>query len=531
MNFLRSSIFLFAAVILLIFGRLPFDIPALRVSFWTDEAWVANSIVSPSFNQLFYPDAWLQTTAPLFLLLVRATMLFAGISETALRFIPYLMSILAVLGFALFARRLLHSSTAILATALFVFTPEVVIHGRQLKQYSAELAAAVLMLLAVQNYLKSRSTIAFFMLVASSLAGLTLGYGLAFLIPAITLMILLPLFSSTAEINSKRKALLHMSGFLLLSAATLSAEYFYFVVPNSSDDLTTYWKSTASIELFPYYLNTHLYPLFQRSLPFLPERLYISAPKHWLYVAPVLIILGCGILALLLRLHNTSFRIFAYITIGLAIVADGFGFYPFVGRTGLYTLPLSVFLLADGVQSFWLLVMRRLPIQNHRLLLQATCLLCSLALGLSFKYPPAGQGTFYFEDYQAAVKYLKGNSGSIDLVFVHGAAAEAYRFYSHQLQWAPYRAYIADSGWPCCARNRDTTSGGNAAKLKSDLEVKLPWPLHGRLWRLYTDRLSHYQYQHFDERPTADDFLKSKGCREARRQTFVQVGLSAWDCP
>ena len=134
MNCFRSPVFIFGSVVAVILIRMVVDIPALGRSFWTDEAWVANSIVSPSLQQLFYPDAWLQTTAPLFLLLARTTMLFGGISETALRFVPYLMSVVAALGFALFARRTLHSSTAILATALFLFTPQVVTYSRLLKQ-------------------------------------------------------------------------------------------------------------------------------------------------------------------------------------------------------------------------------------------------------------------------------------------------------------------------------------------------------------------------------------------------------------
>lgn len=169
--------------------------------------------------------------------------------------------------------------------------------------------------------------------------------------------------------------------------------------------------------------------------------------------------------------------------------------------------------------------------QHGNLLFTSFALIMSLALGLSYTNPAAGKGEFNFEDYQSAIRYLKTKAGPVDILFVHGASAEAYRFYSMQLQWIPYRAYIADSGWPCCARNRDTSNGNNAGQLTADLEVKLPWPIHGRLWTLYTNRLNHYQFQGFDERPVAAAYIKSRGCTPVSTPGFLQVGLSAWDCP
>ncbi len=119
MKLLRTSIPYYSIAILLILVRLVLDIPSLGRSFWTDEVWLANSIVSPSLTQLFYPDAWLQTTAPLFLLLARGTRFIADISETALRIMPYLMAVFAALGFTILARRVLQPPAAILAMALF----------------------------------------------------------------------------------------------------------------------------------------------------------------------------------------------------------------------------------------------------------------------------------------------------------------------------------------------------------------------------------------------------------------------------
>ncbi|MCX6611904.1 MAG: glycosyltransferase family 39 protein, partial [Acidobacteria bacterium] len=408
MKFIKSPAFYYAIVILLILIRLIFDIPSLGRSFWTDEVWVANSIVSPSLSQLFYPDTWLQTTAPLFLLLVRATSLVAGISETALRLVPYLMAILAALGFAILVRRVLQPAAAILATALFFFTPQLFIYARLLKQYSAELALTVAVLLAAQFYLASRSNPRFLVLLVASIVGLGFGYGLAFLLPSLLILTILPLFSAESSIEVKRKALLQASCFVLCAVATLIAEYYYFVLPNSSEVLTQYWQHPSSQSLSQL-LARQSFQLFQRSMPFLPMSPSLHNPKHLLVVLAILSTLACGLASSFRRSANTPLRSTAYATLFALLVADLLGIYPAIDRTIFFTLPLSVFLLADGLQSFWELTIDRLQWRHGQLLILALSLTTSLALGLSFKNPPAGEGEFNFEDYQSAMKYLKAN--------------------------------------------------------------------------------------------------------------------------
>ena len=516
----------FTLAILTLFG-LATRATGLGRSLWTDEVWVANSVVSNSLQQLFYPESWLQTTAPLFLLLVRATSLLFGPGEVALRLIPSLMGILAALSFLLLAHRLLHRGPALLASTLFLFTPLAIVFSRLLKQYSAELAAAVFILLATQIYLNSRSHKAFFLLLGLTLTGLTLGYGLAFMLPAILLALILPLLGAQASIEVKQRALLHTTLLALFSAATLLAEYYYFVLPNSSESLSLFWQLESSTESFPRFFLNRFYELFQRSLPFLPPRLAVTNPKHLLLLAALAILLGSGLAASFRRKSKAlPFRLIAYSTILLLILAGRLSLYPAIDRTSLFTLPLTVFLLADGFQSFWLFV-----IHKNRLIASATCLLLSITLGLSFHNPPAGIGEPSFEDYRSAVQYLKTHAGPADILWVHGAASEAFRYYSGILNWKADQTYIADTGWPCCARNRDTVSGGSPQLFLSGLELKLPFPYHGRLWTLYTNRQTHYSFLGFDERPVIRQFLDTKGCRESGRQSFPQVGIAAWNCP
>ncbi len=513
-----------------LFG-LAIRVTGLGRSLWTDEVWVANSVVSNSLQHLFYPESWLQTTAPLFLLLVRATSLLFGPGEVALRLIPSLMGILAALGFLLFAHRLLLRGPALLASTLFLFTPVAVIFSRLLKQYSAELAATVFLLLAIQNYLSSRSHKAFLLLLGLSLGGLSLGYGLAFMLPSILLVLILPLLSAQSTIEAKRRALLHTTLLAILSAATLLAEYYFFVLPNSSNSLSAFWQGSTT-ESIPRFFFNRFYELFQRSLPFLPPRLALSNHYHFPLLAAFAILLGSGIAASFR--HNSRelpFRLIAYSTILLLVLGGRLALYPIIDRTSLFTLPLTVFLLADGMQSFWLLTIARLPLPRNRLIARATTLLLSLTYALSFDNPPTGIGESSFEDYRSAVQYLQTHASPADILWVHGASAEAYRYYSGILHWKINSTYTADTGWPCCARNRDTIKSGNPQLFRSDIKVKLPVPYHGRIWTLNTNRETHYSFLGFDERPIVRQFLNAKGCQETDRQSFPQVGVAAWNCP
>jgi hypothetical protein len=52
----------------------------LRRSLWFDEAWVANSATATSLYEVFYYPHWLQTSPPLFLLVVRASVAAFGLT-------------------------------------------------------------------------------------------------------------------------------------------------------------------------------------------------------------------------------------------------------------------------------------------------------------------------------------------------------------------------------------------------------------------------------------------------------------------
>lgn len=133
-------------------------ISGLGRSLWLDEAWVANSISARSLSGMFYYDDWLQSSPPLFLVLVRATVAVFGLGNTVLRAVPSALGIAATLIMLSFLRRVLSRQYALLAWLLLVLSPVTVTYSRMLKQYSTELAATTAILLASAYTSKSRTS-------------------------------------------------------------------------------------------------------------------------------------------------------------------------------------------------------------------------------------------------------------------------------------------------------------------------------------------------------------------------------------
>ena len=127
---LASTAVMFAALSLSVFSL---GIYGMRRSLWLDEAWVANSIQSPSVAGMFYYPDWLQTNPPLFLLLARAAVRMLGASNAVFRAVPLLLAVTAAVSMLAVSWRLLRPSFAILAVVLVVFDPTAIEYSRTLE--------------------------------------------------------------------------------------------------------------------------------------------------------------------------------------------------------------------------------------------------------------------------------------------------------------------------------------------------------------------------------------------------------------
>jgi hypothetical protein len=125
---------------------------------WSDEAYLALNLLHRSPSELVQRLDFNQAAPILFLLLEKAAITVFGASELALRFIPLVCGVLSLFAFARLAKRLLHPAAAPLALLLFATADGLVYYSSELKPYSLDVLAAVVLLLAGDHLLTSRAS-------------------------------------------------------------------------------------------------------------------------------------------------------------------------------------------------------------------------------------------------------------------------------------------------------------------------------------------------------------------------------------
>lgn len=114
-------------------------------SLWLDESFLAINVDGKSWSQLFGTLDFLQTAPVGFLLAVKSAVRLFGDGELALRLVPFVSSIAALVLFRAVARRVLPAPAALFALVLFACSPVLLYQSSELKQYSSDVAVALLL--------------------------------------------------------------------------------------------------------------------------------------------------------------------------------------------------------------------------------------------------------------------------------------------------------------------------------------------------------------------------------------------------
>jgi hypothetical protein len=113
---------------------------------WLDEAMLALNLIDRGFLELLRPLDYTQAAPPLFLLLEKLAVVGLGESEHALRLVPFLAGVTALVLFRQLAARALPGLGGLVALALFAAAEPLVFWGAEAKQYSLDVLAAVALL-------------------------------------------------------------------------------------------------------------------------------------------------------------------------------------------------------------------------------------------------------------------------------------------------------------------------------------------------------------------------------------------------
>ena len=126
-------------------------------SLWIDEAALARNIIDRPAMALLAGLEDAQVAPPAFLLVEKAVVAVAGGSEFALRFFPLSCGLLALVLFARLAKDLLERWAVPFAVGLFALGTPLVYFPSQVKQYSTDTAAALVVLTAAVGFAREPS--------------------------------------------------------------------------------------------------------------------------------------------------------------------------------------------------------------------------------------------------------------------------------------------------------------------------------------------------------------------------------------
>ena len=462
---------------------------------WLDEAWVANSVLSPSLSGMFYYPDWLQTTPPLFLLLTRGAVHAFGMSNAVFRVVPLAFALVAVASMFAASRRLMSPPFAVLACALLAFHPTAIEYSRTCKQYSGELAASAVILLCAVLYLQDPARRRFYWLAGAFALTLPMAWSTAFLLPGVAIAVW------------ARGGIRRAGALVLIASGVLAVLYVFFIRPNLSPELRAYWIANAQ-NLSPGLLAAVVFCVAAalRAVFILRQQSDAGASsiRSWIQIAAVL---PCLLLTL----------------------SDAFQWYPDSPRTRLFALPC--FLLVAGMNaedlSHWLIRSRRATA-----LVAAALWLTVIAVGSTAAWRQVREHKNQpEEDFAGAVQFLRQHVGPSDLLVVHASIIEGFKLYTAMEGWRDHHAIYGDTGWPCCRRSGIPTHLTSTPRaVFADLDGKIPSGFSGRIWMMYSARNTHWSWAGLDEGKLWRSHVWGKGCPPGPYLSLENIAVSPMDC-
>jgi len=463
------TILLLATVALGLFG--------MDRSLWLDEAWVANSLRTPTLGAMFRYPGWLQTTPPLFLLLERVVVALGGISNAALRMIPLGLAAGGVAIFFACVRRMAALPIAALAAALAAFDPVVIEYSRTVKQYSGEFASSAALLAAAAVYFRTPKLSAFKWLMAALVVTMPLSYASVFLIPGIVLGVW-----STGQ---HRRA----AGLGAAAAMLLAILYVFCIRPNYSPLLREFWS--------------------------------VSSERVSPMVATVALLLSIAALVRFASSRQPALLVCALPPLLLA-VSSKLGWYPESPRAWIFTMPCLGWLFAMLAEEF---LARRPKVMNLAWAL-------ALAVPLLAAWRQIHQHrNLPTEDLDGAVQFLREHAKPSDLLLVHASVKEGFEWYAAADGFVNPAPRYGSSGWPCCVRDHLVAPRSSTRKaVIGDLESLIPAGFTGRIWLMYSSRPTQWDYVGLDEGNLWRSQVWAMGCPPEEFRAFANVAISPMYC-
>ncbi len=378
-------------------------------SLWNDETELVMNILRLSPMELLKPLRDYQTAPIGFLSLEKLSVHYLGPSEMALRLVPLLCGIGSLFLFLAVARRFLHAAAVPLAVGLFAISDPLVYYASEVKQYSGDVAVALLLYLLTESLFDAHLRRA--QVIFATLAGCV---AIWFSFPAVFVLagIGLAAFWIAAK-KSIRPSMLLLSIPAVLWAGSFLLYYLASLRESVrvNYDLMSYWR-----DAFAPFPPTHVSDLLWYKRSFFDV---FSFPGGLTFagIAAVAVIVGANEL----RRRDLGKFLSLLLPIVVALLASSLHRYPFQGRLLLFLVPSLFLFVALGLQT----IKRKtagIP-ALAALLIGFLFLDPTLAAAKHFVTPPG------VEEARSAIDYVEKHRSPEDILYCYYSAEFPLQYY------------------------------------------------------------------------------------------------------
>ena len=309
-------------------------------SLWLDEAGLALNIIDRDFAGLLGPLAHKQAAPPGFLWAQRLMIQLFGTSEYALRAVPVVAALVALFVFWRLASGLLSVRGALLACAMFSISPFLIYFAVEAKQYSVDVAIAVMLwwaMVALKPRLDREALLAWALILALGAAAIWVSHPAIFIVGG---------FAFEAVIRALRRprwrplALRATVGVLWLGSF---GALYLLALRFTPAEMYTAWQGRGAPLSPSSFGVVNKYAETVWTLSTLPLGTQVA---QLVTLAAML-----GVVAL----WGLAFRPLVWFASALALgwMASSLGHYPVATRLWLFFTPPMVLLTAAGIDEVW----------------------------------------------------------------------------------------------------------------------------------------------------------------------------------
>jgi hypothetical protein len=393
-------------------------------SLWRDEAKLALMILDSRLSDFLGPVS--KPPPPGFLVVEKINTILFGGGEYALRLFPLVSGIIALFAFYYVIKRLLDKKIVPVALILFCFTYSLIYFSAELKQYSSDVAAA-LILYSLALYLGERKfdTIGTFVIALVGAVLIWFSHPSVFILGGIGLT-----FTVSSLVRREWKAFFRITAASLVWLVSFAAVYFLVLRHLTTNELLqSYWRvhhfaplPPTSISDLGWYADSLIDIFRNRYL------MNLAYPILWAAVSLL------GFLSLLLRKREVFFLLVTPIL--LTLIASGLHRYPFSERLLLFITPAVAIFISVGL---WEIVgaKKGKPV---------TTILGVFLIGfLFFSSFFAGEGYFFKpitrEEIKPVLVYIKEHQREGDIVYIYYGARDQFSYYARRYDFDISRCY------------------------------------------------------------------------------------------